>query len=353
MTINNYWNKYYFSKEFFQNKINFTKDIQTNYYGDLHNYLYDTLDLVKEFDIITNKNDYLSKSIVLLQIIYVHQDLIDELLYIFKLDRSKTEDKNPNRYIRNELIGHPIRKDYKTNILNSSVLFAFHKELSNDIKYTKYSKENNFSPESKEYKVKDIIKNHMIFLNSYLDKIINKLIQDELKYNKKLISIINIPISKQFDFIDSFDRYLLSRISTVFDKNYLKYYYENITNHKRYAYCIEYYKKALKNIINETNNNKINNIQKREFIEVNIMDLNNLAELSLPKKTIHSNIKKLDKLDKYAIEQLFNKDKIFNIDVFINIYKENQKILDELIHMKKNIDNNREYYASLEYLISF
>lgn len=47
--INSNWNEYYFIKEFFQKKINFTDEVKTNYYGDLNNYLHDTLSLVKSF----------------------------------------------------------------------------------------------------------------------------------------------------------------------------------------------------------------------------------------------------------------------------------------------------------------
>ena len=109
--INFHWNEYYFIKEFFQEKINFTDEVKTNYYGDLNNYLHDTLDLVKPFKKIKSDKDYISQIIVLLQVIYTQQDLIDELLHIFKLQNSIKEDKNPNRDIRNELIGHPISRD--------------------------------------------------------------------------------------------------------------------------------------------------------------------------------------------------------------------------------------------------
>jgi len=276
---------------------------------------------------------------------------MDELLYIFKFSCSRLEDKNPNRYIRNELIGHPIRKKTKGNILNSSVLFALHKELSNDIKYTKYSKDNNFRPEPKEYKVKDIIENHMNFLNYYLDKIINKLLQDELKYNEKLNSIINIPLEKQFDFIDNFDKQLLSGISTFFEKDNLKYYYENQTKHKRYVYCIEYYKKTLASIIDES---KVEHEMHRFDNNVlDIMCLDDFEKLYSSENFSKAHMKKLNGLDAYAIEQLFKKDEIFNIDFYIKVYSDNKEVLEELLHMKKNINNDIEYYASLEYLIAF
>jgi len=319
--INDYWNKYYFSKKIFQKKINFTEDIKTNYYADLNNYFLDTLDLIREFEPINDRNDYISKSIVLLQTIYVHQDLMDELLYIFKLKRSEHKDKEPNRGIRNELIGHPIRK--RRNVLNSSILFAFHKELSNDIKYTKYSSDNNFRPESKEYNVKNIIENHKIFLELYLDKIIQKSKKEILQYNKDLASILNIPIEQQFDFIDNFDKELLSNIDYIFEKNSLEYYYKNQDKHARYRYAIKYYLKTLNSILNESK-----------------------GIYNRPSSTKHY------VLDNYAIEQLYKKDKHFNIDFYIKYYKDNPEILEELIHMKKNITTDMEYYVALRYLAS-
>ncbi len=78
--INSHWNKYYFIKEFFQKKINFTDEVKTNYYGDLNNYFYDTLTFVKPFKKIKSDTDYISQIIVLLQVIYTQQDLIDEFL---------------------------------------------------------------------------------------------------------------------------------------------------------------------------------------------------------------------------------------------------------------------------------
>lgn len=72
----------------------------------LNNYLHDTLDLVKPFKKIKSDKDYISQIIVLLQVIYTQQDLIDELLHIFKLQNSKKEDKNPNRDIRKKGTGN-------------------------------------------------------------------------------------------------------------------------------------------------------------------------------------------------------------------------------------------------------
>lgn len=313
--INSYWNEYYFTKEFLQKKINFNDEVKTNYYGDLNNYINDTLDLIKPFENIKTDKEYISQTIVLMQVIYTHQDLIDELLSIFKLEKSNRKDKNPNRDIRNELIGHPISRD-KNNKLKSSILFDIRNEDINYITYAKYSIENSFRPDLKKYSVQEVIKRHELFLNKYLDKILTKIEKEVKEYQKKIEVIFNIPLSKQFDYIEKIDKNLLSDISYIFTKDSLKYYYQNMRKHRRYLYCLKQYKRALKSII-----------KKQED------------------KTKYTRL-----IDLYDYEQLQKKDKIFTIDFFIKKYKDDRLVLNELINMKLNISNDAEYYASLNFL---
>ncbi len=320
--INSHWNEYYFIKEFFQKKINFTDEVKTNYYGDLNNYFHDTLDLVKTFNKIKSDKDYISQTIVLLQVIYTQQDLIDELLYIFKLQKSTNEDKNPNRDIRNELIGHPISRDKKdNNKLKSSILFDI---VTKDDKYISYAKYSMRKSETKKYSVVEIIKNHKIFLNKYLDKILIKMEKEVKEYQKQINKLIEedskkrkrIPLLNQFDYIDKIDKELLSSISYIFEKDSLKYYYKNMRKHRRYLYCLKQYKGALKSIIKREED-------KRKYYSL---------------------------IEIYDREQLQKKDKIFTIDFYIEKYKDNDLILNELNNMKLNIDNDVEYYASLNFL---
>ena len=313
--INKYWNEYYFVKKFFQKKINFTDEVKTNYYGDLNNYLNDTIDLITPFKNIKTDKEYISQTIVLMQVIYTHQDLIDELLYIFKISQSSQEDKNPNRKIRNELVGHPISRG-ENNTLKSSVLFDIRNENINYISYAKYSKENSFKPDIKKYSVNEIIKRHKVYLNKYLDEILNKIKREINTYQKQKEKIFQIPLYKQFEYIDKIDKSLLSDMAYIFEKENLKYYYKNLRKHRRYLYCMKQYKRALKFTIKEE-------ISKNKFI--------NLIEL-------------------YDYEQLQKKDKVFTIDFYIKKYKNNSLIIEELKNMKSNINNNAEYYASLNFL---
>jgi hypothetical protein len=312
--INFYWNEYYFIKEFFQEKINFTDEVKTNYYGNLNNYLHDTLDLVKPFKKIKSDKDYISQIIVLLQVIYTQQDLIDELLYICKLQKSTKEDKNPNRDIRNELIGHPIsRAKNDNNKLKSSILFDIRNKDEKYISYAKYSMRKS---ELKKYSVCEIIENHKIFLNKYLDKILIKMEKEIKEYQKQIEKVFEIPFIKQFDYIEKIDKELLSCISYIFEKDSLKYYYQNMRKHRRYLYCLKQYKRVLKSMI------------KKEEDKTKYYSL----------------------IEIYDQEQLQKKDKIFTIDFYIKKYKNNKVILNELRNMKLHIDCNKEYYASLNFL---
>jgi hypothetical protein len=312
--INSHWNEYYFIKEFFQKKINFTDEVKTNYYGDLNNYLHDTLDLVKPFKKIKSDKDYISQMIILLQVIYTQQDLIDELLYIFKLQKSTNKDKNPNRDIRNELIGHPISRDKRdNNKLKSSILFDIVNKDENYISYAKYSMRKS---ELKKYSVQEIIENHKIFLNKYLDEILEKIEREIKEYQKQIEKVFKIPFVKQFDYLEKIDKNLLSSISYIFEKDSLKYYYQNMRKHRRYLYCLKQYKRVLKSMI------------KKEEDKTKYYSL----------------------IEVYDREQLQKKDKIFTIDFYIKKYKNNRVILNELENMKLYIDFNKEYYASLNFL---
>jgi hypothetical protein len=312
--INSYWNEYYFIKEFFQKKINFTDEVKTNYYGDLNNYLHDTLDLVKPFNKIDSDKDYISQIIVLLQVIYTQQDLIDELQYIFKLQYSTKEDKNPNRDIRNELIGHPISRDKRdNNKLKSSILFDIVNKDENYISYAKYSMRKS---ELKKYSVQEIIENHKNFLNKYLDEILNKMGKEIKEYKKTIEKVFNIPLINQFEYIDRIDKELLSSISYIFEKDSLKYYYKNMRKHRRYLYCLKQYKRTLKSVIK-------NEEDKTKYYSL---------------------------IDRYYIEQLQKKDTYFRIDKIIKIYQDNPIILNELKNMELNFYNDAEYYASLNFL---
>lgn len=167
--ITDIWNDYFLNYKYCQRKINYNEDVSSNYYGDILYYFTDTIDFLKINQEVSDFKSSIFNSIGLLQIIYVHQDLIKELFQIFKVPQLKKGDFEPNRRIRNELVGHPIRK-FKNELLSSS---RYANRLTNKtICYIKYSKDDNFKGNIIEYDVDKILSSHFDLLNKSLDLII-------------------------------------------------------------------------------------------------------------------------------------------------------------------------------------
>ncbi|MBE2189612.1 MAG: hypothetical protein IAE98_09105, partial [Candidatus Kapabacteria bacterium] len=109
------WNYFIWDYKFCSSKIKFNEDVRTNYFGDILGYFKDTLDIVFSDKKYTNYADKFSFTISFLQSIYIQQDFTQEMLEIFKTGTDKGKLKQDetyylNRDLRNELIGHPIRK---------------------------------------------------------------------------------------------------------------------------------------------------------------------------------------------------------------------------------------------------
>lgn len=109
--ITEFWNDFAWNYKIIQDRILWDEGVKTNYYGDILRYFEDTSNIIIKKPVEGNFEESIFYATGFLQIIYVQQDLTDELLQIFKIVKSDKEDKNPNRDIRNELIGHPISKD--------------------------------------------------------------------------------------------------------------------------------------------------------------------------------------------------------------------------------------------------
>src|SRR5664280_340088 len=119
------WNYFIWDYKFCSGKIKFNDDVKTNYFGDILGYFKDTLDIVFQTKKATNFNDKFSFSISFLQEIYIQQDFKQEMLEIFKTGINKRDLKQDpsyyiNRELRNELVGHPIRK-FQDKLVSSTL----------------------------------------------------------------------------------------------------------------------------------------------------------------------------------------------------------------------------------------
>lgn len=147
------------------------REIKANYIHDILVYFSDTFDIMFCGRKSNSLPEKFSNQIGLLQSIYVQQDFVEELLRIFKTgiekgDLKKDPNYSINRDIRNELIGHPIRRENGNGALISTCLFASCKE-SDKVAYGRYHRDNDYKYETIDHTVSEIIFRHKQFLNKY------------------------------------------------------------------------------------------------------------------------------------------------------------------------------------------
>ncbi|WP_294312114.1 hypothetical protein [uncultured Chryseobacterium sp.] len=347
--ISDIWNNFILEYKFCSNKIKFSDEIKTNYFGDILGYFDDTFSLIsnpqKNSDNLTRFSFYIS----FLQAIYVQQDFIEELLYIFNCNKNKSDLKNDinyskNREIRNELVGHPIRKINGKFI--SSTLFSYNSK-DDEIEYLRYHIDNNYDFEKVIIKINDVIERHINFLDTYLNFIIKKLEGILIKF-KKQIEILEKNISSQ-DFetllkiISAyFEKFLQSDF--IYDSKSLKYIYSKIHEHARYKYFIENFYSSLKEYISYTKG------------EIDLLtDKNNFSEIELPiiplEKSDNQNKKRISYY--YELGKLATKRNFSDFLFFSSLLKSkcnDDKVLIELKYMEENLYNDVEYFCSYKYL---
>lgn len=351
--ITDVWNHYFWEYKSLQKKINFNTEVKTNYYGEILSYFKDTFDLIK-----VNESEKFYDNVFhytgLLQIIYVQQDLIDELLHIFKLQASPLQDKNPNRTIRNDLIGHPIRRSKNGDILESSSLFS-NNTTNSKLEYLKYSRSNNFKMKIITHDTSTIIEEHKAFLNKYFDQILNKICVI-LNSHKKTLKKFEQSISNNAKFENiihqteiSFE-YIL-KFNYLYTKDILKECHKRQNEHERYKFATNLFLTELSKHLAESQNNI------DDFIEERKSGPKKYDNIEVPLFTFDfkigkgKNIKRKVKTDyTYELGKLHGKHPIITIDYFKRIFHRNKKIMTELNNMEDNHDNVLEYYCSYEYL---
>lgn len=358
-TIQNVWNSYILKYKACHKKIKFTEDVKTNYVGIIFGNFEDALDIIYQTQKRTTSYPKIfANHISLLQAVYIHQDLIEELLYIFNCNITKGNLKQDvnysiNREIRNELIGHPIRKN--EGRLISSSLFGYDSTNSN-ISYLRYHKDNNHSFEHKTELVSEIINRHTLFLNTYLDKIINKnktilkaflknlnvLENHRDKDFSTLLKILNVSFESIFEF------------NHLYEKEKLLSIYNLKSKHQRYSNFIERFYKDLNEALVETKEYSLEIIN-REY-----------KKSKIPKKKIpeilpiffteyeEENIKMVEQKNSrnyhYELVKLATRrnydDFIFFSNPIRNDFSNNEIIIEELDNMQKNLSNDLEYFCS-------
>lgn len=357
------WNYFIWDYKFCSSKIKFNDDVKTNYFGDILGYFKDTLDIVFQKPTATNYSDKFSYSISFLQAIYIQQDFTEEMLAIFKTGIDKGQLKQDqaysiNRELRNELIGHPIRK-FQDKLI-SSTLFSYQSEV-NEIQYLKYHVDKNFKFESKSFSILEIQKRHEEFLIKYFDVILTKLKNILDEYVAELLKLENVIINQDFNTVLRlvelyFEAFFKSDF--VYDKNSILKIYERKQEHKRYENFIELFYNDLRNSISEKKRSvsDIFDRKKINFSEVDKMNIPNVEILFTD--SVNSEVDDKPKKENYHYEigKIGSKRNPMDFDFFGGILRkkclENELVLNELNHMEQNIWDEIEYYTSYRLICS-
>lgn len=377
------WNHYIWNYEYCNSKIKFTDDVQSNYFGDILNYFKDTFQVVNHENRSASYPDQFSYHISLLQAIYIHQDFVEELLIIFRTNilkgnLKKDENYSINRGIRNELVGHPIRKINvptsdsdeilcgecgktkdlvkKKSVLLSSTLFSYHTNRENLV-YLKYRCDNNYKYEKMSYSISEIIERHNTFLNTYFDIILNKL--------KSIIELFCDKLSSFETKINTLDFPALLRVTSdyyesifesdhIFDKESLLAIYAKRKEHERYQCVIDSFYEYLISGVKTTQQEikelftpkdvdfEIENVEPLKPIKIKYVSREDVANAKEENPEVTYN---------YELGKIYTKRNPQDFDFFGGSLRlkceTNTIVCGELDHMENNISNKIEYYSSL------
>lgn len=321
------WNSFFLENKFCQEQINFTTEVRTNYYGDILSYFNDTIDFLENFEFHPDFQKSIFQTIGTLQTIYTHQDLTDELLYIFKLPKSTKQDKNPNRQVRNELVGHPIRRI--NGELLSSVFFG--REFRNGIiHYILYSKENSFQGKEVFYTIQSLAESHQQYLEKFT-KIIWKRIEKILRQLQKKLLIIKSLQDQSEDFnklLNVVNHYYnqIFKDNYLFEPVILSECYNRQSEHPRYKNTINLFVSTLREYITETH---------KYIDELFQSEPTKWEAVEMPKIEImfvNMNEERTEKQNKpeylhYEFSKLFEKHPVFGLDYFLKSLTVSHKLL--------------------------
>lgn len=373
------WNNFIWEYKFCGKKIKFSEDVKSNYFGDILGYFQDTFEIILTPRDTKSYVDRFSYHMSLLQAIYIQQDFIEELLIIFKCDVNKgalkrDDNYSINREIRNELVGHPIRKKdissscieidecdscgatlskpKKKSVLLSSTLFSY--ESDNDtIQYLRYHRDNDYNFETRTFKIDEIIARHIEFLSKYFDIILNKLIGILRKYNSELTKLTNQIEERDFE---TTLKLVGISFESIFNSDYI-YDIESLLRvhskrkeHERYQNLIDKFNKDLRNAIAETKDYIQELIEPKQTKNIKV---------ELPKVEISfSDFSSSGKSDNdeqevsyhYEIGKLGSKRDYHDFEFFSGCLKskcmDNELVINELEHMENNLSNDIEYYTA-------
>ena len=388
--ISDIWRNYIWNYKFCRNKINFKEDQKSNYFGDILGYFSDTFRVLNRSLDSDEFIDVFENTISFLQAIYIQQDFIEEYHYIFGtlIDKGelKTDDNYTiNRNIRNEIIGHPIRKTIvpkkeeeiqncescgqklpgikQQKVLLSSTIFS-NRTNSNQISYLKYHRSNNYKFTEEKHSREEIKERHNNFLNTHFDIIISKLKSILSLYSTELLNIINIqkkiPLERLINIIEQKFEYITTT-NTLYKREHLLMLLKKEKEHQRYKIALDEFYSDLNTYLKESIESIDELVNDRDFYsrekpndtsDIEVVFVDDTAEFSLPNN--RARIKKIEKPSyTYELGKLVEPDRQ-NYDFFSELLKSRcegmTEVIEEIEYLEKNKYNEFEYYSSYIYL---
>jgi hypothetical protein len=349
--ITDAWDSFIIPYQFCRDKINFEEQKLTNYIVGISGYFHDTFEIIFEPQKYNGFAEMFSYYISYLQAIYIQQDLVIELLGLFKIENTKkglNADKNYslNRNIRNELVGHPISRSLdKNKKLESSTVFGYWPE-KDSITYLRYHRDNNFNGEIISYNISEIRNRHILFLDYYFDKIIgkiNEIISPHLVILNELTT--KLEIYDFYEIVTEVSKHFESFFScrNEFEKEKIIEIHNRKGEHIRYRNMIDYFLYRLNYSLLEAKNLATSFIEKREYIPINQNDLV-FKYNDIRNDEFHYELGKLSESN-HSMRGFS-----FNTKIIRDRFPQNFEINEELNNMTNNPNNIIEYYCSLSLL---
>jgi hypothetical protein len=349
--ISDVWRNFIMEYPKCRNGINFTKQSQSNYFLDILGYFQDTLDLIFKQE----KHTGFASHISLLQAVYIQQDFIEEMLIIFKTGLTKkdlkgNENYSINREVRNELVGHPIRKI--EGKIKSSSLYGY-TSSSKSICYLRYREDNNFKFESVEIEINDILKRHYNLIVEYFNLIIEKLklllenFKSPLNHIKESSTKINFESLVKLIGNDYPD---FLKNTQLYDEKSILHIYTKRREHRRYRIV---YNQFMEDLIESIDSkisyceNIFNLKDENEYVtkEIPLFDENGkFISLNIPKKRGRKKNEYHYELGKLATKISYQDFRMYS--GFLKAKCKNKIVLLELDRMETNIGDKIEYLCS-------
>jgi len=342
--IGTIWNNYILESKLCQEQIKLENNQIPPHFGSILGHFMDTFDIVYDEHKGGSYTSGFINDIGFLQTIFVHQDLVRELLEIFQVTSNLWDDENYsiNRNIRNELIGHPVSRSTRGNkALISSTLFSYQSDPGS-ITYLRYHKDNQYKFEKMSFKIEEIIERHTDFLNEYFDKILMHLKEILVLYQRAVGQFETELDSLEFnDLLDvaSIKYESIFNLKNLYDKESLKIVYSKRSEHLRYKNLINRFMIDLKRSLKERKRSI-----KMLFNPLEAEDLNDPDSLSEFRDITNSARKSYQP----ALGKLGARDGSFDLEsgILKSECEGNLDIVNELDHMRVHIKKDIEYYCA-------